>query len=143
VTLNGVILDESANNLSKEYIKSESEKILKKLKEKFKLFMGNRKPTDLKNKTVIIVDDGIATGNTLMALVETIKKNQPKKIIIAVTVSHPSAVKKLSNLVDEFICLQTPEDFMGVGQFYQRFQQISDQEVIELLNNDNKQQEIG
>lgn len=125
--MNGIILDESANALSKEYIKSESEKILKKLKEKFKLFMRNRKPTDLKNKTVIIVDDGIATGNTLMALVETIKKNQPKKIIIAVPVSHPSANKKLSNLVNEFICLQTPEDFMGVGQFYQRFPQISDQ----------------
>ena len=70
-------------------------------------------------------------------------KNQQKKIIIAVHVSHPSAAKKLSTLVDEFICLQTPEDFMGVGQFYQRFQQISDQEVIELLNNANKQQEIG
>ncbi len=143
VTLNGAIINYSSNDVSQDYIKKEIDRILKSLKEKFTLFMGNRKPTDLKNKTVIIVDDGIATGNTIQATVEEIKKNKPKEIIIAVPVAPHSATKKMSSIVNEFICLHSPEEFMGVGQFYQRFPQISDQEVIELLNNANKQQEIG
>lgn len=138
VTLNGVIIDYNSTDVSKDYIKTEIERIRKTLKEKFNLFMGNHKPTDLKNKTVIIVDDGIATGNTIQATVEIIKKNKPKEIIIAVPVAPHSATKKLSNIVDEFICLHSPKDFIGVGQFYERFPQVSDQEVIQLLIDANK-----
>ena len=138
VTLNGVILDESANIISKEYIKKESERILKTLKEKFKLFMGDHKPTDLKDKTVIIVDDGIATGNTILASVEAIKKSEPKEIIIAVPVAPTLTAEKLAKFVDELICLSTPQDFMGVGQFYENFSQVSDEEVIQFLSKANK-----
>jgi putative phosphoribosyl transferase len=139
VTLNGVMLDDSSNDVSKDYLKTEIDRILRSLKEKFNLFMGNRKPLDLKNKTVIIVDDGIATGNTIQATVEVIKKNKPKKIIIAVPVAPHSATKKLSNIVDEFICLHTPKDFIGVGQYFERFPQVNDQEVIQLLIDANKE----
>ena len=100
--------------------------------------MGNRKSTDLKNKTVIIVDDGIATGSTILATVDSIKKSKPKEIIIAVPVSSLFAESKLSKVVDEFICLITPENFMGVGQFYDNFSQVSDEEVIQLLSDANK-----
>lgn len=139
VTLNGVILDDTSNDVSQDYLKTEMERILRSLKEKFNLFMGNRKPIDLKNKTVIIVDDGIATGNTIQATVEVIKKNKPKKIIIAVPVAPHSAIKKLSNIVDEFICLHAPKDFIGVGQYFERFPQVNDQEVIQLLFDANKE----
>jgi predicted phosphoribosyltransferase len=143
VTLNGPIIDESAKEVSKEYIKTESERILKTLKEKFKLFMGNRKPTELKDKTVIIVDDGIATGNTILATIEAIKKSKPKEIVIAVPVAPPSTIRRLSGFADEVICLLTPENFMGVGQFYENFSQVSDEEVIQLLNEANKIKNIA
>lgn len=139
VTLNGVMLDDTSNDVSQDYLKTEIDRILRSLKEKFILFMGDRKPIDLKNKTVIIVDDGIATGNTIQATVDVIKKNKPKKIIISVPVAPHSATKKFSNKVDEFICLHTPKDFIGVGQYFERFPQINDQEVIQLLTDANKE----
>ena len=133
VSLQGVVIDERATGIPKDYIESESERILKVLEEKFKLFMGDRKSTDLKNRTVIIVDDGVATGNTIMATINAVKKNYPKKIIVAVPVSPIESARKLSVMVDEFICLQIPKVFFGVGQFYEDFSQVSDEEVIEYL----------
>ncbi|MBK9637630.1 MAG: phosphoribosyltransferase [Bacteroidetes bacterium] len=138
VSLQGAMINDNVMDVSLDYIQRESEQIHKKLKEKFSLYMGNRKSTDLKNKTVIIVDDGIATGSTILATVDSIKKSKPKEIIIAVPVSSLFAESKLSKVVDEFICLITPENFMGVGQFYDNFSQVSDEEVIQLLSDANK-----
>lgn len=138
VSLHGKIINDDLTNVSMDYINTESERILIGLKEKFKLYMGNRKATDLKDKTVIIVDDGIATGNTILATLEMIKKSKPKEIIIAVPVAPPTTAKKLSMLVDELICLYTPEDFMGVGQFYESFSQVTDDEVIKFLDDASK-----
>ncbi len=138
VSLHGVIINDNLIDVSMDYIHKEADRILKVLKEKFKLYMGDRKPTDVKNKTVIIVDDGIATGSTILATIDAIKKSNPKEIIIAIPVAPPTAVNKLSKSVDELICLLIPENFMGVGQFYYNFTQVSDEEVIELLNDANK-----
>ena len=143
VSLDGTIINENITDVSQEYIKKEVEKIQQALKEKFKLFMGNKKPTNLQDKTVIIVDDGIATGNTLLATLESIKKNKPKEIIIAVPVAPPETVKKFSKLVNEFICLLAPYDFMGVGQFYSDFSQVSDNEVIKYLQDANKLKHVA
>jgi predicted phosphoribosyltransferase len=134
VSLHGTIVNSNLGDVSMDYINKEAEKISTALKEKFKLYMGNRKPTDLKDKTVIVVDDGIATGNTIIATLEMIKKSRPKEIIIAVPVAPPETAKNLTKLVDEFICLLTPENFMGVGQFYKNFNQVSDEEVIKFLD---------
>ena len=133
VTLQGVVVDEKFSTEFKDYIDIESKKILEALKSKFALYMGNLKPADLINKTVIIVDDGIATGNTIMATIQAVKKSNPKKIIVAVPVSPIESARKLSVMVDEFICLQIPKVFFGVGQFYEDFSQVSDEEVIEYL----------
>lgn len=133
VSLQGTIINDNLIDVSKDYLNKEAERISVGLKEKFKLYMGNRKPTDLKDKIVIVVDDGIATGNTILATLEMIKKSNPKEIIIAVPVAPPDTARKLSKLVDEFVCLLTPEDFMGVGQFYRNFSQVSDEEVIKFL----------
>lgn len=91
--------------------------------------MGDRKPENLEGKTVIVIDDGIATGNTLMGTVNVLRKSNPGKIIIAVPVASESAVDKLSSEVDEVIALLIPEEFYGVGAFYEDFEQVSDQEV--------------
>jgi putative phosphoribosyl transferase len=134
VTLQGVVVDEKFSTEFKDYIDKESKKILEALKSKFALYMGNRKPFDLTNKTVIIVDDGIATGNTIMATIQAVKKSNPKKIIVAVPVAPKDTATKMEKLVDDFICLHVADEFFGVGQFYEDFSQVSDEEVIHLLN---------
>jgi len=129
----GVILDDNVTDIPQEYIQKEAARIQVQLKEKFKLFMGDRKSSDLKNKIVILVDDGIATGNTILATINMIKKSLPKKIIVAVPVAPPATARKISKEVDEFICLLTPAEFYAVGQFYQDFSQVSDEDVIQML----------
>jgi predicted phosphoribosyltransferase len=137
VSLHGVVLNPDVSDVSKEFVKKESEKILENLKEKFILFMNGRKPTDLKNKTVIIVDDGVATGSTIRATVHSVRNSKPKEVVVAVPVSPPETAYELSAIADSFICLHTPEDFYGVGQFYEDFSEVSDEEVIELLRDAN------
>ena len=138
VSLQGVVIDERVKGIPKDYIERESKRILKLLEEKFKLFMGDCKSTDFKNRTVIIVDDCVATGNTIMATINAVKKNYPKKIIVAVPVSPIESARKLSVMVDEFICLQIPKVFFGVGQFYDDFSQVSDEEVMEYLKKNKR-----
>jgi len=99
------------------------------------LYRKDLPPLDLKEKTVIVVDDGIATGVSTKAAIRSIKKMQPKKIILAVPVCPQDAAEKFKHEVDEFICLYAPFDFYAVGAFYDDFRQISDSEVIELLEN--------
>ena len=105
--------------------------------------MGDRKPTELKAKTIIIVDDGIATGNTILVTLDMLKKSNPKEIIIAVPVAPSDTAKKLAKYVDELICLNVPSDFMGVGQFYKNFSQVTDEEVISYLHDANKLTEVA
>lgn len=121
------------DNVTQSYIDKETEKIRIRLREMYKKFMGDREPEDLKDKTVIVIDDGIATGNTLMSTVSMLRKSKPSKIIIAVPVASASAYEKLSALVDEIVCPYIPEYFGGVGAFYENFEQVSDEEVIYYL----------
>lgn len=137
VSLDGAIIDENVLDVSSEYIRNESERILISLKSKYNYYSGNRKPIDLKNKTVIIVDDGIATGHTIKASVLSVKKHNPKAIIIAVPVAPLATASRLNSIVDEFICVLFPHDFRGVGEFYEDFSQVSDEEVIQLLEKAN------
>ena len=96
--------------------------------------MGDKEPEPLKVKTVIVVDDGVATGNTLLGTIQVLRKSDPKKIIIAVPVASESAMEKLSMQADEIIALLVPEEFYGVGAFYEDFSQVSDEEVIFYLD---------
>lgn len=121
-------------NLPDTYIQEELIKVRNRLKQMKDLYIGNTKTPSIKDKNVIIIDDGIATGNTFLATIEIIKKCHPKKIIIAVPVASDSAAEKLSTQVDEFISLYIPSYFSGVGAFYESFEQVQDQEVIHLLN---------
>ena len=116
-------------NVSEEYIQQEVERIRTRLKEMYKIFMGDREPESLEGKTVIVIDDGIATGNTLMGTVNVLRKSKPGKIIIGVPVASKSAIQKLSKEVDEVVAVLIPEEFYGVGAFYEDFEQVSDEEV--------------
>ena len=117
-----------------EYIEKETTRIRKRLKEMYHKFMGDKEPESLKDKTVIVIDDGIATGNTLMSTVSVLRKNEPAKIIIAVPVASQNAIEKLSKEVDEIVCPLVPKIFSGVGAFYENFEQVSDDEVMLYLD---------
>jgi putative phosphoribosyl transferase len=132
VSMTTIDLNE-AISVPESYVKEETERIHKELSRRYQLFMGDHKPTDLHNKVVIIVDDGIATGHTLMATVELVKKQNPKKVVIAVPVGPPSAIRHFEELADEVVCLLAPHGFYAVGQFYEDFREVSDEEVIEWL----------
>lgn len=139
VSMQGIVINDEALDVSKDYINKETERIQKGLKEKFKLFMGDQKPTDLTGKIVIIIDDGVATGNTILATIKTIKNSSPAKIIVAVPVAPKDSILKLKKSADEVISILTPNIFYGVGQFYYDFSQVSDEEALEYLNSLKKQ----
>lgn len=124
--------------VSQEYIDQETERIRRKLKEMYVKFMGDKEPEPIKDKTVIVIDDGIATGNTLLSTISMLKKGGPAKIIIAVPVASQNAISKLSGLVDEIVCPLIPGTFYGVGGFYKNFDQVSDEEVLMYLNKFNE-----
>ena len=93
---------------------------------------GKCLPT-LNNKTIILVDDGIATGSTFKAAIQALKTLKPKKLVIAAPVASQDSLQEIASLADETVCLATPEPFYGVGQWYQHFDQTSDEEVLYLL----------
>jgi len=96
-------------------------------------YRNDRSPLDLKDRTVILIDDGLATGATMRAAVAALRQQGAAKIIVAVPVGAPSTCQDLTNAADEVICLQTPVAFIGVGQYYADFSQTTDEEVRELL----------
>jgi putative phosphoribosyl transferase len=125
--------------VSDTYIESETTRLRQKLRENYIKFMGDKKPSNLENKILIVVDDGIATGNTLMSTIKMLRNSKPARIIVAAPVAPQSAVNKLSKVVDELVIPLIPKEFYGVGSFYEDFTQVTDEEVIRYLNelNDN------
>jgi predicted phosphoribosyltransferase len=97
-------------------------------------YRGAKPPLDVSDKTVIVVDDGLATGSTMRAAVRALRKMQPREIIVAVPVAAPSTCKDFRSEADDIICLRTPEPFQAVGLWYEEFDQTSDEEVHELLD---------
>lgn len=123
-------------NVSEEYIKNEVEKEKKEMDRRLKLYRFGRASLRLEGKTAILVDDGIATGLTMIATINSAKIKGVKKIVVAVPVASRDSVEKIKKLVDDIIYLDTPEFFAAVGQFYEVFNQIGDEEVIKLMTNE-------
>lgn len=96
-------------------------------------YRGGKPALNLKGKTIILVDDGIATGATVKAAVKALRGQKPKKLVLAIPVAALSSYKDMSLLVDEIICLLKPEYFNAVGLWYENFTQTSDEEVFQLL----------
>lgn len=139
VTLENRVLGDAAAHVSSEYIEMETSRIREKLKKKHHQLYGNINPRPLKRKIVILVDDGIATGNTILSTIPMIYDKQPEQIVVAVPVSSTSALKTVydSPMIDEVVCLLEPDDFRAVGQFYEDFEQVDDLTVKELLDKAN------
>lgn len=133
VGLEDAIIEEK-EGISPEYIERATARIHRQLQEHYKKFMGQRWPVDIEGKIVIVVDDGMATGRTILATLKMLRRRHPKKLIVAVPVASEQAAERISKEVDEFVCLYTPYPFFGVGRFYDDFTQTTDEEVKELLN---------
>ena len=99
--------------------------------ERLREYRTGMPPRNFKGRIVILVDDGLATGSTMLGAIETVK--EAKKIILAIPVAPPDTLKKFAKKVDEVICLESPTPFYAVGQFYKEFDQVSDVEVKELM----------
>lgn len=94
---------------------------------------GNRPSTQIRNREIILVDDGLATGSTMYAAVASLKQQRPLSIIVAVPVAAREACDEFRNAVDKIICLRTPEPFLAVGRCYEMFPQLTDEDVREFL----------
>jgi putative phosphoribosyl transferase len=130
-------------NVSDEYIGNELVRIRTRLKEMYTRFMGNTEPENLAGKTILIIDDGVATGNTILGTVNVIRKSKPGKIVIGVPVASKSALQKLVKEVDEVVAVRVPEEFYGVAAFYEDFGQVSDEQVLFYLDRWREIRKVG
>ena len=106
---------------------------LAEIERRRKMYVGDRPHPELAAHTVIVVDDGIATGATTRAALEAVRLRKPSKLVLAVPVAPTDTLKKLAGEADEIVCLEDYEEFGAIGYFYSDFRQVSDDEVIELL----------
>jgi len=121
--------------VSEQYLRKETERQKEIIKQrKLAYFRGKSSPT-LSKKTVILVDDGIATGASMKVAIESVRGQKAAKIVLAIPVAPPDTIEEMTLLVDEVFCLSKPESFGAVGKFYREFAQVSDKEVISILQN--------
>lgn len=114
----------------------------KELQRREQLYRGGRPAPEVRGRTIILVDDGLATGSTMRAAVAALRQQGPARIVVAVPVGAPSTCDEFRADVDQIVCGFTPEPFYGVGQWYEDFSQTSDEEVRELLDLAAKRQSM-
>lgn len=123
-----------ALRIPKRVVEAMAKRKLHEIEVREKLYRANRPPLDVHDHVAILVDDGLATGSTMLTAVHILRQAKPARVVIAVPVAAPDTCQAMRSEVDEMICLQTPEPFYSVGQWYENFEQTSDDEVIALLN---------
>jgi putative phosphoribosyl transferase len=131
VALNQFVV--SAYMISEDYLKHEISRQKEEISRRAKLYRKGKRIANFAGKTVILVDDGVATGATMKAAIETLRKEDIKKLVIALPVAPPDTADELREIADEFVCLEVPSDFGAVGNFYQNFSQVPDEDVVMLL----------
>ena len=133
VSKDAYILDKNVEGVNEVYIQNQVQKLQKLLKEREQSYYHVLKPVDLENKTILLVDDGVATGKTFISSINLLKTKLPKEIIAVFPVGAKSAIREIEKIVDKVICLDVPDTFLAVGNFYQNFNQVSDDEVLNIL----------
>ncbi|MEB3148966.1 MAG: phosphoribosyltransferase [Sphaerospermopsis sp.] len=132
----GVLNSDVINTLGidKETIQAVAAEELQELQRRDRTYRGDALPLNVENKTVILIDDGIATGSTMRAAIGILQQQQPQKIVVAIPVAPASTYKELQSEVDEIVCLQIPEILSAIGLWYEDFAQTTDEEVKEILD---------
>ena len=121
------------------YIEREKSAQLETLRKRRAQYTPARPPIDAKDRIVIVVDDGLATGASMIAALHAARAKQPQHLICAVPVAAPDSLERVRPLADEVVCLEAPEEFYAVGQFYRDFPQVEDDEVVAILAQRSKQ----
>jgi putative phosphoribosyl transferase len=119
--------------ISKDYIRDETKRQLAEIERRRKAYLGGRPRPQIAGTTAIVVDDGIATGATMRAALRAIRRGAPERLVLAVPVAPADAVASIRTEVDELVCLETPELFFAIGQFYRDFAQLTDAQVTDQL----------
>jgi putative phosphoribosyl transferase len=132
-----------ALNVPKEFVQHAVAREQEELRRREKLFRGGRPAAEVGGKTVILVDDGLATGATVKAAIKSLRAMGPGRIVLAVPIGAPDTVEQLRPLVDELVCLETPAFFRAVGQGYVDFSPTSDRDVERILRGRHVEAEEG
>jgi putative phosphoribosyl transferase len=120
-------------DVTPEYLEQAKAAALREIERRRRAWLGHRPPVEIAGCTAIIVDDGIATGATIKVALRATRRRKPARLVLAVPVAPPHVIEELWLDADEVVCLEMPKDFFAVGQFYRRFLQLRDEEVIRLL----------
>ncbi len=123
----------AATGISEEEFQEVCKAELSEIDRRRELYLAGHPRSDVRDRVVIVVDDGIATGATTRAALEAIRERKPRKLVLAVPVAPTSTLEELSGLPDEIVCLQSHEPFYAIGLYYEDFRQVSDDEVIGIL----------
>lgn len=126
-----------------KYIDEETARQKDEILRRVRFYRKGKGISGLKGKTVILVDDGVATGATVKAAIQTLRREGIKKLVLAIPVSPPDTAEELNEMVDEFICIEIPSYFGAVGSHYSDFTQVSDEEVVKLLESQITGEERG
>jgi len=119
--------------LTNDYLGQERDHQLAEIARRQKLFRDVRPAASITDRSVIVTDDGIATGSTMIAALRTVKAQKPHEMIVAVPVSSPDRLEEIRRMCDDVVCLLSPREFYAVGQFYEDFSPVEDEQVVDLL----------
>lgn len=119
--------------IAPQYVKDEIKLQMKTLKARRQQYSQIRAPIPVQGRVVIVVDDGLATGATMMSALKAVRQHHPQRLVCAIPVASPDALAQIKPLADETVYLHAPEDFMAVAQFYQQFPQVDDAQVLASL----------
>jgi putative phosphoribosyl transferase len=131
------VIDEKAIaelGVSRAYLDQEIARQAREIEHRRQLYFKGRGPTDIRHRTALVVDDGIATGATMRAALRAVRQREPAKVVLAVPVAPASALESLGPEADEIVCLSSPEEFGAVGAFYADFRPVEDEIVVALLD---------
>ncbi|MCL4469570.1 MAG: phosphoribosyltransferase [Sulfuricella sp.] len=121
-----------------EYLEAEKQRQMETMRSRRAQYTPIRPPIDPAGRIVIVIDDGLATGATMISALHALRSKNPEKLVCAVPVAPPDTLEKVARYADEVVCLEAPEWFQAVGQFYMDFPQVEDEEVIEILRQGTK-----